>query len=135
MLTEFDYVVAWIIYLVCAAGLYWTLSRIIKWLKFPVLIYFFNSVLAVMLFTPAISVPDENLWAPAYVVAVYGYIQDEQLLATQAALYMLGAWCIVGFILILNYLFSVIKASKTDKNNNDEDAPRDLQDNPAQPET
>ena len=112
MLSEYSYLLAWCLYLICATGLYWALCRLIKLLRFSVLIYLFKSILAVILFTPGMSVPSENLWAPAYIVAVYGYIEDEQLLATQAALYMLGAWCLVGLVLILYYLFSILRNQK-----------------------
>lgn len=109
MLTEFGYLVAWVVYLSCAVILYWSLGLLINKMGPKIIQYVFKSLLAVLLFTPAVSVPDQNVWAPAYLVTVYSYIQDEHFLAFQAGLWMVGAWCVVCLLMSLSYILKRIR--------------------------
>lgn len=113
MLTEFGYLLAWVVYLACAVVLYWALGFVVHRFRPKIVQYFVKSVLAVLLFTPAVSVPDQNLWAPAYLVSIYSYIVDEQILAIQATLMMIGAWCVINLLMALSYLLKRIRQQKT----------------------
>ena len=113
MLTELGYVAAWAIYLLCAVMLYWGLGPIFRVCGPKVIQYFLRSFIVVILFTPAVSVPEQSLWAPAYLVALYGYIEGEEILATKAALFMAGGWCVIGLLLSLSYVFGKLRRSGT----------------------
>ena len=108
MLTEFGYLLAWTVYLSCAVILYWSLGLLINKMGPKIIRYFFKSLLAVLLFTPAVSFPDQNVWAPAYLVTVYSYVQGEHFLAFQAGLWMVGAWCVVCLVMALSYIIKRI---------------------------
>ena len=112
MLNDFDYVVAWCVYFVCAVGLYWCLGLVFRYFRPKALEYLARSLIAVALFTPAMTVPEQNLWAPALIVAIYSYVQDDVLLATQAAMYMVSAWCVIALLLMLAHLVGRLRGAK-----------------------
>ncbi len=104
MLTQFSYISAWSIYLGCGLFLYLILWPLYKRLGPRPVQLFFRALVAVVIFTPAISVPEQGLWAPAYIVALFSVMQHEEVMALNAAMFMAGAFCILGLMFALTYI-------------------------------
>ena len=105
MLTEIGYITGWAIYLTCSLILFFGLNPILKWFKFRFIQLFFKTLIFAVLFTPIMAVPEQSLWAPANITAVFSYVQGDELQATQAGLFILVAWCCLGLLASLLVIF------------------------------
>ncbi|MDG9667948.1 hypothetical protein ONV78_09410 [Hahella sp. CR1] len=101
MLTDFGYIAGWVAYLLAALALYALMMPLFNRCGPRPVQLFLRSLLAVVLFTPAMSVPKDGLWAPAHIVAAYNWLQHDDNAALQAGLLMLAAWCVIGLLFAL----------------------------------
>ncbi|OZG73520.1 hypothetical protein BTA51_10920 [Hahella sp. CCB-MM4] len=104
MLTQFGYLSAWSIYLVAAVVFYFMLWPLFKRLGPRPVQLFFRALVAVVVFTPAISVPEQGLWAPAYIVALVSLMQHDEVRALHAGMFIAGSLCIIGLLFALEYI-------------------------------
>src|SRR5690606_45099 len=86
MLTEHNYAIAWGIYIVCALGFYFLLWPLLNKIGFTYLRKFLKALLAVILFTPALTVPTDKLMAPATLVLAFEAVQGNTEQAIQAGM-------------------------------------------------
>ncbi len=105
MLIEYKYEIAWGLYLLCALGFFglmWPVFHRIPWRGVR---RFFKALLAVLLFTPAASVPAENFLAPATLVFAYEALTGDMELAIQAGMLLGLAFVALLGVLLLETLF------------------------------
>ncbi len=111
MLTDTELQLAWVIYYASALIMLLALRPVFGWFRPKALGYFLFSILIVLLLTPAIASPEQNLWAPAHIVMLYSLLNDEILIATQAGLFMIGGWCVVGLLAALLHIINKMRHS------------------------
>jgi len=104
MLTQYSYLTAWAIYLGSSLFFYLMLWPLFKRLSPRPVQLFFRALIAVLLFTPGMSVPEQGLWAPAYIVVLFSVMQQEEVMALNAAMFMVGAFCVMGLLFALTYI-------------------------------
>ncbi len=113
MLTQFGYLSAWSIYLAAAVVFYLLLWPLFKLLGPRPIQLFFRALVAVVLFTPAISVPEQGLWAPAYIVALVSLMQNDEVRALHASMFMAGSLCVIGLLFALEYILTKLGKGST----------------------
>ncbi|WP_020406651.1 hypothetical protein [Hahella ganghwensis] len=104
MLTQFGYLSAWAIYLVAGLVFYFAMWPLFKRLGPRPVQLFFRALVAAVLFTPAISVPEQGLWAPAYIVALASLMQNDEVRALHASMFMAGSLCVIGLLFALEFI-------------------------------
>ena len=105
MLTTHNYAIAWGLYLFCALGFYLLFWPVLSRIRWTVPRRFLRALLAVLLFTPVMTVPAEKLMAPATLVLVFEASQGDIEAAVQAGMLLVLALLAVLGMLLLEALF------------------------------
>ena len=116
MLNPTNYAVAWGLYLACALGFYLLSWPLLNKIGLGPLRKFLKGLLAVILFTPAMTVPSENLMAPATLVLIFEAAQGHQDLAIQAGMLLALALTAVFCMMLLDALFRRLLQPRTEEN-------------------
>ncbi len=105
MLSTHNYAIAWGLYLFSCLGFYLLLWPLLSRIRWALPRKFLRALLAVLLFTPAMTVPAEKLMAPATLVVVFEASQGNIDAAVQAGMLLVLALLAVLGMLLLEALF------------------------------
>lgn len=105
MLTAHNYAIAWGIYLVSALGFYLLLWPLLARIRAVAPRRFLHALALVLLFTPAMTVPEERLMAPATLILAFESAQGDWDMAMQAGSHLVLALVALLVMLALEALF------------------------------
>jgi hypothetical protein len=104
MLSTYEYMLAWAMYLLAAIALFVALYLLSRGWAWPVARSLFRGLLAALLFTPAVSMPGSSFLAPANLLSVIALVQHDFDLAEKAFLSLGIAVVLVMLILVTKAL-------------------------------
>lgn len=115
MLIEYKYEIAWGLYLLSALGFFGLMWPVFQRIPWRGVRRFMKALLAVLLFTPAASVPSESFLAPATLVFAYEALTGDMELAIQARILLgLALVALLGVLLLETLFRRLLQTSSPD---------------------
>lgn len=112
MMDTTNYLTAWFLYTLGAFGacfVFWKLFRPV--LNYTIL-FFLQTILVAVLFTPWYVLPDQQLMAPAFMIAAMDTITEDAEAGIRALIPMVMAMMLGVIVTIVNFIIRKIKARK-----------------------
>lgn len=111
MLSQTDYNIVWVFYLLSATGLFLVCCLMLKALPWRPLRFFLAGLLLGLLYFPWMSYDDQAYWAPAFIIALMERFFDKDPNWTRAAIPLVIAMTAVSSLALF---YALIRRPATD---------------------